>query len=163
MQQADKFWKGKKEASVKPTDTTVVVDKPIRIDELQISFHEMFFDYYLRAPGQPDGYYVTDVAEQKVGFGSKYQLKKFLDELLTDRFSDGIISPGVIRVQPIPELSSPVVRRLGTKAFPVEDSALTDADHQKRLRGQHPGDYSDLGDGKTDTLQTIMIKPTQAF
>lgn len=139
-------------------DNAILIDQPLDIGSLTIVFHEMFFDYYLRAPGQPDGYYVTDIGEQKVGFGSKYQLRKFMENLKEERFSTGVIPERTVKVQPIPELSTPVVRRLGA-VIPVVETKLTDADHQKRVRGENPN-YDDISEGTDAQHSVVNVKPT---
>ncbi len=85
------------------------------MDTITIAFHEQFFDYYLKTDDTPEGYYITEIAGMKVGFGSKYQLKKFLLKLKTEMFTGGIIPPANIRVEPIPHIDAPVIRRLGGK------------------------------------------------
>lgn len=105
-------------------DQGIFIEQPVDIGSLIIAFHDQFFDYYLRAPGQPDNHYVTDIGEQKVGFASKYQLRKFIDTMRKERFTEGIIPALNIKVRPIPTLSEPVVRRLG--AIQVVEPEPTD-------------------------------------
>jgi hypothetical protein len=137
-----------------------LLDKPVTLDSLMISFHEPLFDYYLRAPGQPDGHYVVEIGEQKAGFGSKYQLRKFMEFLKEERFSDGIIPPLSVKTRPIPDVSEPVVRRLGTKVLPVKDESLSEEDHAKRLRGQEQPNYNEISDGSADQHAIINVRPT---
>jgi hypothetical protein len=95
------------------------------VDELTIAFHDQLFDYYLKSEDTPPGYYITEIAGMKVGFGSKYQLKKFLLKLKTEVFTGGQIPASNVRVQPIPKIDSPVVRRLGT----AEDIFFNKVEH----------------------------------
>ncbi len=92
-----------------------VLSAACNVDTITIAFHEQFFDYYLKTDDTPEGYYITEIAGMKVGFGSKYQLKKFLLKLKTEMFTGGIIPPANIRVEPIPHIDAPVIRRLGGK------------------------------------------------
>lgn len=105
----------KKDNSLKviAQDNAVLIEQPVYIDQMVISFEDKFFDYYLRAPGQPDGHYVVEIGDQKVGFGSKYQLRKFLKTIQEERLTEGVIPALTMKVRPIPTISEPVVRRLG--------------------------------------------------
>ena len=94
-------------------DRTKVIEEPLTVDHLTITFHDKLFDYYLAAPNVGLDWYVTEIAGMKVGFGSKYQLKKFMLKLKTEFFTDGNIPGSNIRIAPIPEIEEPLVRRMG--------------------------------------------------
>jgi hypothetical protein len=95
-------------------DRSKVIVEPLTVDHLTITFNDKLFDYYLAAPNMEPGWYITEIGGMKVGFGAKYQLKKFMLKLKEEFFSDGQIPGSNIKIAPIPEISEPVVRRMGS-------------------------------------------------
>ena len=106
-------------------DKSKVIPEALTVDHLTITFHDKLFDYYLSAPNMDPGWYVTEIGGMKVGFGSKYQLKKFMLKLKTEFFSDGNIPGSNIKIAPIPEIEEPLVRRMGgNMVLPFEDNQM---------------------------------------
>lgn len=86
----------------------------VNIDGLAITFHDMYYDYFLEPPGvTKKDYYIVEIAGVKFGFGSRMQLQKGLTTLKQENPS-GIVPANSIMVKPIPKLSEPLVRRLGS-------------------------------------------------
>lgn len=144
-----------KKAAANPDEKAITWEKAVSIDSLLVVFHEEFFDYYLRVPEQPDGYYITDIGDQKVGFGSKYQLRKFLEQLKEERYISGTIPELNIVLKPIPTLSAPVVRRLGGKAPQVVDEHEGKDEKRHNMQPNPPPDYSAI----TDSVP-MSVKPS---
>jgi hypothetical protein len=111
-------------------DRSKVIEEQLTVDHLTITFHDKLFDYYLAVPNMPPGWYITEIGGMKVGFGSKYQLKKFMLKLKEEFFSDGQIPGSNIKIAPIPEIEEPIVRRMGSEVvfpegyFDPEEAAL---------------------------------------
>jgi len=95
-------------------DKSKVIEEPLTVDHLTITFNDKLFDYYLAAPNMGPDWYITEIGGMKVGFGSKYQLKKFMLKLKEEFFSDGQIPGSNIKIAPIPQIEEPIVRRMGS-------------------------------------------------
>ena len=78
-------------------------------------FNDYIFDYYFPDPdASKEGHYVTEIGGVKVGFGSKYMLNRIVDKILPKIYPSGEIPASQVISRPIPKVSEPVVRRLGT-------------------------------------------------
>lgn len=140
-------------------DKSRVLDKEYTTDFLELIFSDQFFDYYLKTPETPDGYYITDIAGMKVGFGSSYQLKKFILKLEEEMFTDGVIPAFNIRVRPMPEISEPVVRRLGTKVT-VNETNLSAEEKRRLERGEAAEPGWTIDEGGEGSHGTVNCRPT---
>lgn len=135
------------------------IEKPIMISELQLRFDDNFYDYYLTAPGIKDGYYIISIADTRVGFGSKYHLHKLIRRLQEELYSNGIIPPNNIVYAKIPEISEPVIRRLGDKVKELNKDKKTD----KNIFGELPPDIKEISTGSEDSHAILNLKPTGPF
>lgn len=86
----------------------------INTNDLVVSFNEAFFDYYIPAPWD-QGQYITYVGDFRLGFGPRYLLGDIIEKI------QGVYSEMVpsysIQTKPIPELTEPIVRRLGKQKY----------------------------------------------
>ena len=155
-------------------DRSKVIEEPLTVDHLTITFHENLFDYYLAVPNM-EGWYVTEIGGMKVGFGSKYQLKKFLLKIKTEFFTDGNLPGSNVRVAPIPKIEEPLVRRMGAfgDSFRHDPEFIRKRDEKFKARKQvwdsiidriirlGPGErikLSDLVEGDMPKYAPIMLR-----
>jgi len=107
----------------------------IPIEKLYISFHDIFFDYYI--PGlKKKNTYITGIGTIKVGFGSKTILQKVLDEI-RETYGD-YIDTSLIEEKNIPKIENNevIIRRLGSKQTYNRKNLLEKLKNQKLLRRQ---------------------------
>jgi hypothetical protein len=138
-------------------DRSKVIEEPLTVDHLTITFHENLFDYYLAVPNM-EGWYVTEIGGMKVGFGSKYQLKKFLLKIKTEFFTDGNLPGSNVRVAPIPKIEEPLVRRMGS--VPIKENNLPIEVKRRLERGSVTEDVWEISEGDENSRGQLEVKPT---
>ena len=139
-------------------DKSKVIEEPLTVDHLTITFHDKLFDYYLGVPNMDPGWYITEIGGMKVGFGSKYQLKKFLLKLKTEFFTDGNLPGSNIKIAPIPEIEEPLVRRMGS--VPVIEHGMPPEVKKALEQGAVGPQVWEISEGNEDSNKTLNSRPT---